>query len=145
MSRYLVVAHQTAASPELIQRAQAMVARDPEAQFVLLVPATPVVHLLHWEEGEGREIARRRAREATDKLLSAGVEVVAFRIGDASPLQAVDDELRERPGYDAILLSTFPPGRSRWLRGDLPAKLRRLHGLPVEHVIAAPAGTLTTS
>ena len=144
MGRYLVVAHQTAASPELVQLARDLAAKDPAAQFVLLVPATPVVHLLHWEDGEGREIAGRRAKEATDKLRGAGVEVVAFRIGDASPLQAVDDELREQPGYDGILLSTFPPGRSRWLRGDLPAKLRHLHDLPIWHVVAAPTRSPAT-
>ena len=63
--------------------------------------------------------------------------MVAFRIGDASPLQTVDKEMSERSGYARILLSRLPHGLSRWLRGDLPGKLRRRHGLPVEHVIAA--------
>jgi hypothetical protein len=67
--------------------------------------------------------------------------VVTFRIGVASPLQAVDAELREHTGYDGIVLSTLPPGRSRWLRSDLPIRLRRLHRLPVEHVIATPTRT----
>jgi hypothetical protein len=63
MARHLVVAHQTAASPEPIQRARNLEAQDPEAQFILFVLATPVRHLLRlpWEEGEVREIARRQA------------------------------------------------------------------------------------
>ena len=51
MSNYLVVAHQTATSPELLRRAS-VADRDSGALFTLLVPATPVVHLLTWEEGE---------------------------------------------------------------------------------------------
>jgi hypothetical protein len=140
MARYLVVAHQTAASPELIGRALELAAKDPGAEFVLLVPATPTAHLLHnWEEGEVRDIALRRAQTACDALTAAGVNVVEARIGDGSPMQAVDDELTEHSGYGAILLSTFPPGVSRWLKGDLPGRLRRRSGLPVEHVIAAPS------
>jgi hypothetical protein len=146
MARYLVVAHQTAASPELIERARALAAEHPGAEFVLLVPATPVAHLLHtWEEGEVREVALRRARAANDALVAAGVNIVDTRIGDASPMQAVDDELSEHHGYDAILLSTFPPGVSRWLKGDLPAALRRRSGLPVEHVIAAPTPSVSAT
>src|SRR4029450_4517471 len=42
-----------------------LAAADPAAEFTLLVPATPTGHLLHnWEEGEARDLARRRAREA---------------------------------------------------------------------------------
>ena len=146
MARYLVVAHQTAGSPGLSARARELAADDPRAEFVLLVPATPTAHLLHnWEEGEVREIALRRARTADEALRAAGLNVVAARIGDASPLQAVEDELTDRPDYDAIVLSTFPPGVSRWLKADLPAKLRRRHALPVEHVVAAPTGSVTTS
>jgi hypothetical protein len=65
MARYLIVAHQTAGSPELLERVRALAAADPEAEFTLLVPATPTGHLLHnWEEGEARQLARRRATEA---------------------------------------------------------------------------------
>ena len=139
MALYLIVAHQTAASPELVERIRALARRDPEARFTLVVPATPATHLLRsWDEGEVREIARRQAREAMRVLAAAGVPLVAARIGDASPMQAVEDELRDYPGPTGIVVSTFPPGISRWLRSDLPARLRRRYGLPVEHVVAAP-------
>ena len=46
MGLYLVVAHQTAASPELLEAVRKVMARELEAEFVLLVPATPVTHLL---------------------------------------------------------------------------------------------------
>jgi hypothetical protein len=139
MARYLIVAHQTAGSPELVERVEELAERDPEAEFVLLVPATPTGHLLHWEEGEARQLAARRAVEASALLRAAGITVVAARVGSHSPLEAVGDELRADPGYTGIVLSTFPPGLSRWLRADLPNQLRRCYRLPVEHVAAGPA------
>jgi hypothetical protein len=144
MARYLIVAHQTAASPELAERVKAIAARDPEAEFTLLVPATPTSHLLHsWEEGEARQLAARRGREAAALLAAAGVPVTATQVGSHSPLEAVGDELQARPGYGGIVLSTFPPGLSRWLKGDLVAQLRRRYRLPVEHVVAAPTRAAT--
>ena len=139
MARHLVVAHQTAGSPELVDRVRELAQSDPEAEFVLLVPATPTGHLLHWEEGEARQLAAQRARDASEALRDAGVEVVAARVGSHSPLEAVGDELQASPGYAGIVVSTFPPGLSRWLRVDLPNQLRRRYRLPVDHVVAAPS------
>jgi hypothetical protein len=136
MARHLIVAHQTAGSPELVDRVLELAERDPKAEFVLLVPATPTGHLLHWEEGEARQLAALRAREASGALRTAGVEVVAARVGSHSPLEAVADELSMQPDYAGIVVSTFPPGLSRWLRVDLPNQLRRRFRLPVEHVVA---------
>jgi hypothetical protein len=136
MARHLIVAHQTAGSLELVDRVLELAERDPKAEFVLLVPATPTGHLLHWEEGEARQLAALRAREASAALRNAGVEVVAARVGSHSPLEAVADELSMQPDYAGIVVSTFPPGLSRWLRVDLPNQLRRRFRLPVEHVVA---------
>ena len=66
------------------------------------------------------------------------------RVGSHSPLEAVSDELQARPGYDRIVLSTFPPGVSRWLKGNLPAILERRFRLPVDHV-TSQARTPSTS
>jgi hypothetical protein len=145
MARYLIVAHQTAGSPELLERVRALAGADPGAEFTLLVPATPTGHLLHnWEEGEARQLARKRASEAMASLTAAGIPVAAARVGSHSPLEAVGDELQARPGYDRIVLSTFPPGVSRWLKGNLPAILERRFRLPVDHVVA-PARTPSPS
>lgn len=139
MASYLVVAHQTAASPELIARLRELTASDPEAEFVLLVPAKPVGAFLHnWDEDEVRTASAERGEAAAVKLREAGLRVGAVRVGDQSPVDAVCDELLERRGYAAIVLSTFPPGISRWLVGNLPKKLHLRTGLPVEHVVAHP-------
>ena len=152
MSNYLVVAHQTATSNELLQRLCDLAADDPQAAFTLLVPATPVVQLLvpYVTKGESREIAAKRAAEANVLFECNGLNVVGTAVGHSSPLHAIGDELGKPPyWYDSIVLSTLPPGVSRWLRLDVKAQAERKFGLPVIHVVAkrpkwaeaAPAGT----
>ncbi len=139
MARYLIVAYQTAGSPELAERIRSLVGEDPEAEFTLLVPATPPSHLHTWEEGEARQLAMNRGTQAAAGLAEVGAKVTAVRVGSHRPLDAVSDELYWHGAYTAIVVSTFPPGLSRWLKGELPNQLRRRTRLPVHHVIAAPA------
>ena len=136
MAYYLVVAHQTAASPELIAKLQEMLAADPEAKFVLLVPATPANHLLVWVEGEAQQIAQRRATESAAVLTAAGLPVVDALVGASDPLQAITAE-HERKGraYEQIVISTLPMGLSRWLRRNLPDQVRRKLGVPVVQLV----------
>jgi hypothetical protein len=138
MSCYLLVAHQTAESEELLAAARDLAQKDPQAEFVLLVPATPVGSLLVWEEGETAEVAKRRARSARARLEAVGLRVVDARTGDQDPVAAVGDELRDGRRYDAIVVSTLPAGRSRWLKLDVVSRLRRsLPGRRLVHVEAA--------
>lgn len=137
MARYLVVAHQTAASPELLSKLRQLAAEDPSAEFVLLVPATPISHLLTWVEGEAAEIAGRTAELAQRQTDEIGAAVIRTVVGDGSPLVATGDELRQHPeGYDAIIISTLPLGVSRWLGLDLPHQAGRKFGVPVIHVVS---------
>jgi hypothetical protein len=143
MARYLIVAYQTAGSPELAERVRSLVAEDPDAEFTLLVPATPPSHLHTWEEGEARQLAMRRGSQAALGLGAVGAKVTAVRVGSHRPLDAVSDELYTHGAYAAIVVSTFPPGLSRWLKGELPNQLSRRTRLPVHHVVASPSGTRT--
>lgn len=138
MVRYLVVAHQTAGSPELLERIQDIVANDPAAEFVILVPATPVSHQLTWVEGEARAVAQATAERARADFERQGAKVVRTAVGDESPMLAVTDDMREFPErYEAIIICTFPPGISRWLGVDLPHQVERKFDLPVIHVVAS--------
>jgi hypothetical protein len=56
-------------------------------------------------------------------------------IGDPDPVLAVVDAL-PRDQFDEIVVSTLPPGLSRWIRQDLPHRLARRTELPVCHVVA---------
>src|SRR5437879_5465419 len=136
MGSYLLVAHQTAESEELLSAARELHREDPTATFVMLVPATPVGHMLAWEEGETREVARRAADHARARLQDLGLDVVEATLGDPDPVHAIGDELRKsRRRFSAIVLSTLPAGVSRWLRMDVISRVRRHYAaLRVIHV-----------
>lgn len=136
MARYLVVAHQTAESGELLEHLHKRARDEPGAEFVLLVPATSIDHLLAWAEGETDEIAARRGESAAGMMRDVGINVTEVVVGDPSPVAAVEDELRRRPGYDAIIISTMRPGASRWLGLDVVSRLRGRVAQKVTHVIA---------
>lgn len=136
MTKYLVVAHQTAGSLELLQKLKELAGADQRAEFILLIPATPPNHLLAWTEGESESLALNAGESARKVLEEAGLNIGGVIVGDASPGLAVDDEFIQHPHYDAIVVCTFPLRISRWLGLDLPRKLRRKYSIPVMHVVA---------
>jgi hypothetical protein len=56
MAKYLVVAHETVTNPELLDQLRALQKDDEQAEFVLLVPATPVRHLLRRGDEHDAEV-----------------------------------------------------------------------------------------
>jgi hypothetical protein len=136
MAHYLVVAHQTADSPELAAALRAVQARDPDATFVLVVPATRVEHLAGWTEGEAQAVASQTGSKATEALKRHGIELTAVRVGDEDAVNAAVDEWNDHPEYDEVILSTLPEGVSRWLRVDAYDRLVRRLSIPVTHVVA---------
>ena len=139
VARVLLVAHQTADSPELKSKVLELLRGDPQAEFVLLVPATQLGYLLELEEdarGSPLTQARVRAQRARDFLAQAGVRLAATRIGGYDPLTAIEEELRTE-SYARVVICTLPRGLSHWLRMDLPAQVsRRYPKLQVLHVMA---------
>jgi hypothetical protein len=133
MTRLLAVAHQTAETDEFLEAVRS--AATDGSEVVLLIPATPVKHLTSWTSGESRAIAREKADKVRRLLEGSGVEVVDARVGDADPFQAILDEIR-LDQYDKVVVSTFPPGISRWLGADLINRLNRSLDVPVTHVVA---------
>lgn len=138
MSKYLIVAYQTAGGRSLRNSIEELASSDGEAEFVLLVPATHAGHLFVWSEGESTALAQERAEKAAVQLRESGINLTDVRVAEPDPFVAVTNELRLHPDYDTIIVSTFPAGISRWLRLDLPAKLERSLSLPVIHVIVDP-------
>jgi hypothetical protein len=138
MAKYLLVAHQTAERQELLDAAKELAAHDRRAKFTLLVPATPVRHLLTWEEGETKEVARARARSAAAALQRNGINLVGVRVGDADPILAIGDEYLAGRRYDAVVISTLPAGISRWIKMDVVSRLQRNHpGMRLIHVVSS--------
>lgn len=132
----LIVAHQTAATPGLIDAVRARAARGP-ARFHLVVPRRPHgMHRVVDPIEAGEEAARDVLKAALPVLTDAAGTRVSGEIGDAEPLMAIEDAVHTGH-YDEIIISTLPLGMSRWLKLDLVSKARAL-GLPVTHV-AAPS------
>lgn len=136
MRRYLVVANRTLGGEHLLDEVRARVAEGPCALHVL-VPVTPVKgHALTWNEGHSRTEAQKHLDAELDRLRKLGAGVTG-ELGDPNPVTAIADTLRKHD-FDGIILSTLPPGASRWLKLDLPHRVERDFGLPVTHVVAAP-------
>jgi hypothetical protein len=55
-------------------------------------------------------------------------------LGDADPLQALDDALRVFEP-DEIVISTHPPARSNWLERQVVRKARERYRQPITHVV----------
>jgi Universal stress protein family len=131
--RILVVANETVAGRalrgEILQRT-----RDTEADVLVVCPALNS-HLRHWTSDE--DGARAEAHGRLDRSLAAlAEEGVRARgeVGDADPIQAIEDALRTF-GADEILISTHPPGRSNWLERDVVGRVRERFDCPITHVV----------
>lgn len=136
MGRYMLVASQTIQSGELRDAALRVQETDESAEFTLVVPATRVVHGGIWDEVETKRVAQSRLDAGMGYLKAAGCRVVEGHVGDEDPMLSVDDELRERR-YEGVVISTLPPGVSRWLKLDVVSRIKRRMGPDrlVVHVI----------
>lgn len=134
MRRYLVIANQTLGGHRLLQRARELCEEGPCA-FHVVVPVTePRNHVHRVEAGSGEELARQRLDSGLERFREIGIEATG-EIGSPQPLECVRDAL-DRDDYDAIIVSTLPAGVSRWLGMDLPSRIERDAGIPVEHIEA---------
>jgi hypothetical protein len=91
--------------------------------------------LRHWASDE--DPARAQAQERLDRSIARLADLgISARgeIGDADPLQAMEDALRTF-GADEIVISTHPPGRSHWLERGVVDGARERFDVPVTHVV----------
>jgi hypothetical protein len=133
-ARVLVVAHQTAATPALMDAVRERAERSP-ARFHLVVPRQAHgMHKVVDPQDTGDDEAAAVLTEALPQLSYVAGHRVTGSLGDAEPLMAIQDAIHLGK-YDEIIISTLPPRMSRWLKLDLVSKARAL-GLPVTHVEA---------
>jgi hypothetical protein len=132
--RILVVANQTAAGQELLEEI-ANRCRGKDCGVMLVSPAMVGSRAEHWasDVDKGMDLARERMAGSVAALRRVGVEVRA-EVGDPDPNMAIEDALRVFPA-DEIVISTLPPGESRWLEHDVVERTRREVDLPMTHVI----------
>jgi hypothetical protein len=132
-TRVLVVAHQTADSPQLLE-AVAWRARQGACAFTLLMPRrVSGLHRVVDPEDHGTAEAKARLAIAVPLLSQAAGHPVAPVLGTHEPLAAIQDALNLY-GFDEVIISMLPVRLSRWLHLDLARKVRAL-GIPVTEVI----------
>ena len=68
-----------------------------------------------------------------DRLRSLGIDAKG-EVGDAEPVQAMEDALRLF-GADEIIISTHPEGRSHWLEKGIVEGARERFAVPITHVV----------
>src|SRR3954469_13357730 len=95
-ARVLVVAHQTAASPQLIEAVRERAARGP-AVFTLLVPKhAHGMHRVVDAEDVGQDHEQEVIAKARPLLEEAAGGPVEGIVGDPNPLDAVQDAVNMR-------------------------------------------------
>lgn len=130
--RVLIVAHQTAASPGLLAAVAERAAEGPCCSPCWFPPQRMAFTGSSIPRITG---CRRRIGGSMRPFpvsTAAGAEVMGV-VGSHDPLGAVQDALHLL-GSDEVIVSTLPARPSRWLRLDLPHKIRGLR-VPVTEVI----------
>jgi hypothetical protein len=122
----LVIANETVVDEPLMTAIRERAGRS-EARFVIISPQSDPTQSEHPE-------AERRLRRALAELRGAGIEADGW-VAQPDPFDAALQEIHEER-IDEIIVSTFGPERSGWLRKDLIQRLKDETGLPVEHVVS---------
>jgi hypothetical protein len=132
-ARILVVANETCPGTDL-HRAVVRLAGGEPSEVLIVAPA-----LNGWVSTWANDVdgAHHAAQERLDEIVRAlredGLEA-SGEVGGGNPLVAIEDALRVFPA-EAIVVSTHPPGRSRWLARSLVSRVERRFELPVTHVV----------
>ncbi len=121
----LVIANETVLGRELLDKIRDRAARD-DASFLIVSPQSDPSEGAHPE-------AERRLRRAVAELRGAGIDAHG-QVAHPDPFSAALEAMREER-VDEIIVSTFAPEKSGWLRRDLVERLRSETGVPVEHVV----------
>ncbi len=131
--RLLVVANETVAGAELRETVK-RAAEDHRAHVHVVAPALNS-KVRHWasDEDGARSAAQARLDASLARLSEAGVDA-SGEVGDADPIQAIEDALRTF-GADEIVISTHPEGRSNWLERGVVDAARARFAVPITHVV----------
>ncbi len=131
--RILVIANETvggeALRDQIEQRGKGL------RSDVLVVSPALNSPLRHWasDEDPARAEAQQRLEASLQRFRESGIEARG-EVGDADPLQAIEDAVRTF-GPDEIIISTHPEGRSHWLERGVVTGARERFAVPITHVI----------
>jgi hypothetical protein len=131
--RIVVIANETVQGSALRQ-AIAQKSAGYRARVLVVTPAlnSPLRHWASDEDG-ARDSAKVRLAASLRALEREGISARG-EVGDADPLQALDDACRSF-GPDEIIISTHPEGRSHWLEANVVERARERFDVPITHVV----------
>ena len=131
--RILVIANETVGGEALREQIE----RRGQGQRSRVLVVSPALNspLRHWasDEDPARAEARKRLDTSLERLRRNGIEADG-EVGDAEPLQAIEDAVRTF-GPDEIIISTHPEGRSHWLERGVVTGARERFAVPITHVV----------
>jgi len=130
--RLLVVSNATLTGAELFREIRER-ADETETEVLIVAPAlTSRLHYWLMDFNDGVAGAQRRLAVSLEHCAEAGISARG-QLGDAHPLQAIDDAMRVfHP--DEIIIATHPAGRSNWLERDVVSQARRRYSVPITHI-----------
>jgi len=131
--RILVIANETVEG-DVLHETIRFNGRDVDSVEVLVVAPALNSRVRHWisDEDEARRRAELRLAACVERLAEAGIEATGW-VGDADPLQAIEDGLHLF-GADVIIIATHPEGRSHWLARNVVRRARVRFPQPIRHV-----------
>jgi GABA permease len=131
--RILVIANETVGGTRLRETIE----HATEGKRAVVLVVTPALNSLlrHWasDEDPARAEAQARLDSSLARLKRLGIDARG-EVGDAEPLQAIEDALRTF-GPDELIVSTHPEGRSHWLEKGIVSQARERFDLPITHVV----------
>lgn len=130
----LVVATQTVAAPDLVNRLKERAAGHPH-RYTIVCPRT--------EDVTEPEIVRDLASTLAE-LYRADIDATGQPMSP-DPFHAVQNAI-EHYRIDEVLISTFAGETSRWLEDDLIGRVREITDKPVEHLeVGRPAAAVAAA
>lgn len=113
-----------------------------DAEMLVVAPASEISRL-DWLTNAEDDARTEAASLAVKTAEATPTEDVEARVGDSSPIKAIEDALRQFPA-DEVLVVTRPDHDASWLEEGSGETAQTRFRLPVIRVTVAEDGTLTT-
>jgi hypothetical protein len=131
--RILVIANETVGGETLREEIRRRAEDYDERVRVICPTLLSRVRFVASDEDAARAEAQDRLAHSLSRLREVGVNCDG-EVGEADPLQAIEDQLRTF-GADEIIISTHPEGRSLWLERGIVQAARERFDVPITHVV----------
>jgi hypothetical protein len=131
--RILVIANETVGGETLREEIRRRAEAYEERVRVICPTLLSRVRYFASDEDSARAQAQDRLEHSLTRLREVGVNCEGV-VGEADPLQAIEDALRTF-GADEIIISTHPEGRSLWLERGIVQAARERFDVPITHVV----------